>query len=94
MLECASLEEVRDCIDRIDDQIVRLIAERHEYVNMAMTFKKCPQDANVPSRNEEIVQRVRELAESYGIDPQITEGVYRAMIAEFVRIQQQRLGGA
>lgn len=28
MLECASIEEVRDCIDSIDDQNVRLITER------------------------------------------------------------------
>ncbi|MCX7568767.1 hypothetical protein OS242_02120 [Tumebacillus sp. DT12] len=59
MLECASIEEVHDCIDRIDDQNVRLIAERH--------------------RKEEIIQRVRGRADWNGIDPPITERIYRAM---------------
>ena len=91
MLDCNSIEEVRDCIDRIDDQIVRLIAERSEYVALAMTYKKGPQEANVPSRNEEIIQRVRGLANDYGVDPQIMEGVYRAMIEEFVRYQKKNM---
>jgi isochorismate pyruvate lyase len=91
MIECKSIGEVRVCIDRIDDQIVRLIAERSEYVCEAMKFKKAAQDANVPSRNEEIVDRVRALSEQYGLDPVIAEGIYRSMIQEFVRYQTREL---
>ena len=39
-MQCKSLEEVRANIDRIDDAIIRLIAERGEYVRQASGFKK------------------------------------------------------
>ena len=32
MRECASLEDVRSCIDALDRDIVKLIAERRGYV--------------------------------------------------------------
>ncbi|MFD2170009.1 chorismate mutase [Tumebacillus lipolyticus] len=91
MIECKSIEEVRDCINRIDDQIVRLIAERSQYVSEAIKYKKLPQEVNVPRRNEEIIQRVRELSNHYGLDPIIAEGVYRSMIHEFVQFQMKEL---
>lgn len=37
---CESLEEVRANIDRIDDEIIKLIAERGTYVVQASSFKK------------------------------------------------------
>ncbi|ARU63495.1 hypothetical protein CBW65_22690 [Tumebacillus avium] len=91
MLECVSIEEVRDCIDRIDDQLVRLLAERSDYVQMAMTFKHDASEANVPSRNEEILERVRNLSVEYGMDAGIIDAVYRTMIEKFVSLQQQLL---
>lgn len=37
---CNSLEEVRENIDRIDNEIIRLIAERSSFVKQASSFKK------------------------------------------------------
>ncbi len=37
---CDSLEQVRENIDRLDRQIVGLIAERGAYVSQAAGFKK------------------------------------------------------
>ena len=37
---CRSLGEVRENIDRIDNEIIRLIAERASYVIQASSFKK------------------------------------------------------
>lgn len=39
-MKCNSLEEVRENIDRIDDNIIKLIAERGSYVLQASEFKK------------------------------------------------------
>ncbi|MBP5168762.1 MAG: chorismate mutase, partial [Oscillospiraceae bacterium] len=36
---CSSLEEVRENIDRIDNEIIKLIAERTTYVVQASSFK-------------------------------------------------------
>ena len=39
---CQSLSEVRTNIDRIDKELVRLMAERGQYVHEAARFKKLP----------------------------------------------------
>jgi len=39
---CTTLEEVRSNIDRLDQQIVSLLAERGHYVSQAARFKKTP----------------------------------------------------
>ncbi len=40
MIDCKDINEVRDNIDRIDNQIVKLIAERSFFVKQAANFKK------------------------------------------------------
>jgi isochorismate pyruvate lyase len=39
-MKCSSLEEVRENIDRIDNEIINLIAQRGKYVVQASSFKK------------------------------------------------------
>lgn len=39
-MKCSSLEEVRSNIDRIDNEIIKLIAERTGYVMQASSFRK------------------------------------------------------
>lgn len=38
-MRCNSLEEVRENIDSIDDKIIKLIAERSDYVRQAAILK-------------------------------------------------------
>lgn len=42
IVDCGSLEEVREHIDAIDRQIVELLAERGGYVRQVMRFKRVP----------------------------------------------------
>ena len=49
---CDSIEEVRANIDRIDYQIVALLAERGGYVKQAARFKKTTDDVKAPQRVE------------------------------------------
>jgi len=84
---CASLEEVRQNIDRIDHAIVTLLAERGGYVKRAAAFKKTSQEVEAPQRVEQVIGKVRTLAESLEADPAITEQVYRAMIKGFIEAE-------
>ena len=63
---CHSLDEVRTHIDRIDRQLVGLMAERETYVRQAARFKKTIEDVVVPARIEQIVVKVRALAAELG----------------------------
>ena len=80
---CASLAEVRDNIDRIDQGLVRLMAERQQYVGEAGRFKKDPAAVSDPKRVDAIIAKVRADAATHGLDPAVAEKTFRAMIAAF-----------
>ena len=84
-VKCHSLEEVREQIDLLDRQIVSLIAERGAYVSQALHFKKDSLAVKAPQRVEQVLSKVRALAEELGANPQATEDVYRVMIAVFIQ---------
>ena len=81
---CANIEDVRVHIDRIDRQIVSLLAERGSYVKQAAKFKRSTEDVKAPQRVEQVILKVTELARQLGGDPVITERVYRTMISDFI----------
>ncbi|WP_238446808.1 chorismate mutase [Azohydromonas australica] len=81
---CTSLEQVRSHIDRLDRQIVSLLAERGGYVNQAAKFKKSTDDVKAPQRVEQVIAKVRALSDELGANPAVAEQVYRAMISGFI----------
>ena len=84
---CSSLEEVRSNIDRIDNEIIKLIAERTEYVKQASSFKKSESGVKAPNRVEDVIQKVRKRSLEYGASPDIVEKLYREMIASFINME-------
>ena len=88
-ISCGSLAEVRANIDRLDATITQLLCERLHFVNQAAQFKPSVAGVVVPSRVEEIIQRVREMARGHGSNPDTIEAVYRAIIDAFTRDEQQ-----
>jgi isochorismate pyruvate lyase len=86
---CNSLDEVRENIDLVDRQIVSLLAERGEFVKQAARFKKTTVDVKAPARVEQVIAKVRALAGELGANPNITEQVYRAMIAALIEAEMQ-----
>ncbi|MBA2277307.1 MAG: chorismate mutase [Chloroflexia bacterium] len=93
VIQCQSLDEVREQIDRIDRQLVALLAERSGYVLQAAAFKRTAADVAAPRRVEQVVARVRHLAMAEGVDADLVEQVYRTMIARFIDIEQAEYAG-
>lgn len=88
-MECSSLEEVRENIDRIDNEIIKLIAERGTYVIQASAFKKNEDGVKAPGRVEAVIKRVREKALEYGANPDMVENLYREMISGFINMEME-----
>ena len=84
---CASLEEVRSNIDRIDNEIIKLISERSDYVKQASAFKKSEDGVKAPNRVEAVINKVRSKAEEYGANPDMVEKLYREMISSFINME-------
>ncbi|MDL5503962.1 MAG: chorismate mutase, partial [Candidatus Methanoperedens sp.] len=74
----------RGNINRIDREIVELISQRSRYVAQAAKFKKTTQDVKAPSRVEEVISKVRDIAVEHDLDPDIVEKIYRTMISCFI----------
>ena len=87
--QCESLAQVREQIDRIDAQIVQLLAERGGYVLAAARFKNSAAEVRAPQRVEQVIARVRALAEQRGAMPDVVERIYREMIEAFTDAEQR-----
>ena len=92
-MECATLEDARANIDRVDEQLVDLLAERGAYVRQAAGFKQGPEEASAPRRVEQVIAGVRGFARESGIDPDLVEHVYRTMIDGFTELERLELAG-
>lgn len=86
-MKCENLQQVRDNIDRIDDRIIKLIAERGEYVSQAAKFKSSADGVKDTAHVESVIKGVREKAERCGADPDMAEAIYREMISGFVKTE-------
>lgn len=88
MTTCLSLDEVRQNIDRLDRQLLALIAERGGYVKQAARFKKSASDVAAPARVEQVIARLLAVAPEAGADPRVVEATWRAMIGAFIEAEQ------
>jgi chorismate mutase/ribosomal protein S18 acetylase RimI-like enzyme len=82
--QCNSIEDVRENIDNIDNQIVRLIAQRGHFVKQAVKFKKNTDDVKAPDRVKSVISKILSIAKETGADPVIVEKVYQTMIQGFI----------
>jgi isochorismate pyruvate lyase len=90
---CSNLAQLRENIDALDREIVALLAERGRYVKDAARFKRDAFQVSAPQRQQEVIDKVRALAEKEGAYPEVVEAAYRALIAGFIaREQQDHLG--
>ena len=93
-MQCSSLEEVRSNIDRIDNEIIKLIAERGNYVIQASKFKKNEASVKAPDRVDAVIAKVRNMAKEYGADANMVEALYREMISQFVNMELQEFSNS
>jgi isochorismate pyruvate lyase len=90
--DCQDLADVRVEIDRIDNALVDGIAERFGYVERAWQLKlEARQEANVPWRNQQVIDKVRARAGERGVPPDLCEALWRQMIGWFIQYEEEKL---
>jgi isochorismate pyruvate lyase len=90
--DCHTLADVRVEIDRCDDALVDQIAERFGYVERAWQIKLgLGQEANVPWRNQQVIDKVRARATQKGLPPDLCEALWRQMIGWFIQYEEEKL---
>jgi isochorismate pyruvate lyase len=78
--ECESKDDVRAEINRIDQALIALFAERHGYVTRMAEIKTDPHEANDPARISTVIARVREQALKLDLDEDQAELIWRTLI--------------
>ena len=84
---CKNIEEIRNNINNIDEQIVKLIALRGSFVKQAAKFKKDSENVRAPKRVEEVISKVKNTARLNGANEEVVENVYKAMIESFIKLE-------
>ena len=82
--KCVSLEEAREQIDIIDDQIVELIAARNAYIKQLAHFKNSIDEIKAKDRIDDIINRMRYRAIDLGLSPNLINDLYIRMIDSMV----------
>ncbi|MEM7739479.1 MAG: chorismate mutase [Pseudomonadota bacterium] len=78
--QCSSMEEVRQGVDALDRELVKLLALRQGYMEAAARIKPRAEDVRVPWRIEDVVTKVLQTADSEGLSGRIAEPVWRELI--------------
>ncbi len=90
--ECASMDEVRREIDRLDTELVDRLAERLTYVDRAWQIKMgTSEGATVPWRIQQVIDKVRARAQEKGLPPELIEAMWRQMIGWFIQYEEERM---
>lgn len=89
-VEYTSITDVRNHIDQIDSELVKLIAQRAQCVKAAAAFKTDQESVRAPDRVQQVIVRVRERASNEGLPEVIIEKVYRSMISAFIEYELEQ----
>ena len=91
--DCQSMQDVRDQIDILDRQLVEMLVARAGYIDRASELKPAVGlPARIPSRVEEVVQKVRASSKAVGMDPDLAETLWRILIDWSIAREERVIG--
>jgi len=85
--ECADMAAIRDDVNAIDREIVRLLGRRLEYVRSAVRFKPDEESIRRPDHWDRSFAQRRAWAEEEGYDPEVVEAIYKRLYEYTVEVQ-------
>lgn len=84
MKNCKTMAEVREAIDRIDREVVDLLAERQSYVENAGRIKPSRDLVRDQGRIDDVLSKTCTRATAKGASSDMIEATYRAMVEWFI----------
>ena len=86
------IEEIRSKLDKIDKELVRLIAERVALIPAIGEYKKKNNlPMHNPEREKQIFESKRKIAEELCVNPDLVEDIFKRLIRESYRIEEEIL---
>jgi isochorismate pyruvate lyase len=88
----ATLPDLRREIDALDGELVTLLAKRQRCVERVIEIKRAKNlPARIPERIDEVLARVRALAEKEKLEPDLAVALWREMIEQFIAYEERAL---
>ena len=78
--QCNTLDEARNEIDKVDEEIVKLIATRNDYIKQIAHFKTSIDEVKAEKRISDVISNVRAQAISLELSPNLINDLYVRMI--------------
>lgn len=90
--QCTNITEVRNEIDHIDAEIIRLLSTRSEYVREVVKYKdKTAQGIDAPERRAAVIDSRREWAKQAGLDPEVIGEIWDRLIRYFIDEEKKQI---
>ncbi|QDY70280.1 chorismate mutase [Qingshengfaniella alkalisoli] len=87
--DCATMAELRDVIDRLDRDLVAVLALRQRCIARAAELK--PSEglpADIPARVEDVLQKVGVSADAQGVDRELMTQIWKQLIRWSIRYEE------
>ena len=91
--DCVTMADLRAEIDRLDEALVAMLAERAGYIDRAAQIKaEVDLPARIDDRVEQVVQNVRRHAATHRLPPDLVEKFWRRLIDWSIAREESHLG--
>jgi len=88
--DISNMPALREEIDKLDAQLMQLMARRHALIDQAARIKAVVGlPARIDARVEQVVENVRGHARDHGLDPDLYDQIWRQLI-EAAIAQEER----
>lgn len=89
--ECTSMNEIREQIDLLDAEIIRLFAERHHFVEEIVKYKSDAESVVAIERKLEVIRKRGEWAGELGLDSKTFEIIYTILVDSNIQKEMELL---
>ena len=92
VLRKKNIADLRHEIDAVDEELIKLLAERQRLVEAIITVKHAEGiPERVPARVDYVIDRARVLARAHHLDPALAESIWTEMVEWFVAHEERTL---
>lgn len=88
--DCGTMREVRQGVDRLDEEIVALLGERFRYMEAAARIKPSRDAVRDEARKAEVIGNVRALAPREGAPADIVADLYERLVEASIAYEFER----
>jgi len=88
--DCQTMQDVRTAVDDLDQQLVRLLAQRQTYMSAAARIKQDRDKVYDQARIDDVLSKVKAHAVEQNLSTTIAESVWRELIKQSIAFEYKQ----